>query len=405
MLRWHRLCAVLALPLLAYVIVTGAGIQIWDLVALTTHAPETDPNMLMMRQHIDGPPNYAVVSAPDYTAQSLPRGLDYAGSIVKAARLGRQAAPGEPLKLVDVRKLRGMIAGYVQMGDRPLIFDLASGRPLLASDVPPPQPGRDFSSPRSDFKYFHRFNFLGQPATGLDGLAGVALALLVLTGALHYMRLYKMRSKMGRRSPFWRSSSWWRDLHRWVSLIALLPVLWLAGTGLVLSLDNVFPVLSRAVSARPTPRPGQPNGFDGDLSTPLRDGELPVMAQATLRAYRTQVPGTGIKVLHLRYFAGYAQGVVLAADAETTQHVFNTATGAAMSMHEKGYPDLGFPSGWEWHQRLKRLHRGDMFGLSGRWLDLLGAIGAIYLMLSGGVMYTQAWARRAKGGRREWIWT
>jgi uncharacterized iron-regulated membrane protein len=75
-----------------------------------------------------------------------------------------------------------------------------------------------------------------------------------------------------------------------------------------------------------------------------------------------------------------------------------------MSMSERGYPTLGFPFGWELHQRMKRLHRGDFFGMPGRWLDSLGGLAMLYLLLSGAVMYGQLLARRAKSGRRELIW-
>lgn len=95
MLRWHRLIVVYTLPLLRYVVITGLGIQGWDLLALTTKAPATAPNILMMRQHIYGPANYAVVAAPDYTASALPQMLDMPADIVRASALARAAALGE----------------------------------------------------------------------------------------------------------------------------------------------------------------------------------------------------------------------------------------------------------------------------------------------------------------------
>jgi hypothetical protein len=68
--------------------------------ALVTHAPETGRDMQMMRQHINGPPNYSVVSAPDYCA------------------LGRVAAAGAALRLVELRMARGIPAGHVRMVSR-----------------------------------------------------------------------------------------------------------------------------------------------------------------------------------------------------------------------------------------------------------------------------------------------
>lgn len=404
MLRWHRLCAILLFPLLAYVVFTGAGIQTADMVALVSHAPETDPDMLMMRQHINGTDNYSVVSAPDYTAPVLPPNLDYVATIQKAAALGRMSAPGSALRLVEIRAAEGHVAGHVQMDSRHLLFDLETGRPLPSTDLPPAPPPRNFSAPRASFKFFHRFNYLGQFGTALDLLAGVGLSVLLVTGLVQYARLYQARSRMKPSGLFWRGGTAWRWLHRWISVAASIMLVWLVITGLLLSLDNVGAPTMRMLSGAGNPAKQSVNPFDGDFSTPLQDSELAPMTQATLSAFRTQEPGTSIKVLRLRYFAGYSQGVVVAADADTSQLVFNTHTRARMSMSEKGYPPVGFPSGWEWHQKLKKLHRGDFFGMTGRWLDSLGALALLYMVISGAVMYAQLWARRAQGGHKEIVW-
>lgn len=398
MLRWHRMCAFFSAFLLIYVVTTGTGIELADMRALVTHAPETDPDMLMMRQHIYGPPNYAVVSAPDFTAPALPSGTDYVGGITRAAALGRAAAPGQALRLVELRGADGRLAAHIQMGDRQMIFDLESGKPLPASFLPPPQPGRGFSSPRATFKMLHRFLFLPW-GTAINGLAAIALAIMIVTGLLHYIRLYKARARMGRHSPFWKGGDTWRLAHRWVSVGAGLVIVWMTVSGLALSIDNVganyhaWRYGARSAGA-----------FDGDQSSPLSDAELAGMTRTTLAAFRMTTPDTGIKVLRLRYFAGYPQGIVLAADAPTTQMVFNAHTGAAMKMWEPGYPDLRFPSGWELHQGLKRFHRGDLFGMGGRWLALLGGLSLIYLSVSGVVMYVQLWQRRRKNGREDLLW-
>jgi len=403
MLRWHRLTAFFSFVLILYVVATGLGIEAWDLEALVTNAPPTDPNMLMLRQHIYGTPNYAVVSAPDYVAPALPASLDLAAGIRRTAQLGRAAAPGADLQLVEVRGVDGHPAGRVRMGEKQMIFDLASGKPLPDSALPPPEPGRDVSAPRANFKYFHRFNYIGQLATGLDGLAGAALALLVITGLFHYAKLLSARRRIGRDALMWKGGGTWRQLHRWIAIASTLPVLWLAATGMILSVDNVVPGIV-GVNRGPSDAKHGPNPFDGYLGSPLRDEQLDGMTRATLAAYRAENADIGIKVLQLRYFAGYAQGVVVGADPATTQHVYNTATGAAMSMTEPGYPKVGFPLGWEWHQRMKRLHRGDFFGLTGRWLDFAGACGALYLMISGAIMYLDLRRRRVKSGRTNWVW-
>ncbi len=75
-----------------------------------------------------------------------------------------------------------------------------------------------------------------------------------------------------------------------------------------------------------------------------------------------------------------------------------------MAMTEKGYPKVSFPSGWEWHQRLKQIHRGDIFGMPGRWLDTIGGLSLLYLIVSGMVMYFQLWSRRRRAGRGALAW-
>jgi len=400
MMYWHRLCALISAVLLAYIVITGAGIQLSDMRALVTHAPETDPDMLMMRQHIYGPPNYSVVSAPDYTAPPLPAGLDYVAAINKAAVLGHAAVPGAALRLIELRMTEGKPAAHIRMGDRQLIFDLATGNPLPASDLPPPQPPREFQAPRATFKFLHRFNYLGQWATGLNGLAGIAFCVLIFTGLASYVRIYRSRLKLDRNTPFWSAGPWWRDLHRWTAVIAGIFIIWITLTGLALSVDNFGAFVLGQIN-------GPPKGIDpfaGDWSSPMTDAELPLMTRTTLAAFQRAEPGTAIKVLQLRHFAVYAQGAVVAADKGTSQLVFNTANGQRQSMSEPGYPKLGFPSGWEWHQRMKQLHRGDYFGMPGRWMDTIGALAMVYLTLSGIVMYIQLWLKRRRKGQSALSW-
>jgi hypothetical protein len=398
MLRWHRVAAVFAALLLIYVSVTGTATQLVDMKALLTHAPETDPDMLMMRQHIPGPPNYSVVSAPDYTAPALPAGTDFAAAIARAAELGRAAAPGQPLRLAEVRGAEGKLVGHVQMGDSQMAFDLATGARLPDSFVPPEQPGRGFYSMRSTLKSYHRFLFLPWGTT-VNFLASLGLAALIFTGLFHYAKLYKARAKGGRSGLFWRGGDWWRVAHRWIAIGASALVIWLTIGGLALSADNIG---ANYHQWRMGPR--GPGAFDGDQSSPMADAELAPMTAATLKAFHAAYPDTGIKVLRLRYFVGYPQGVIVAADSTSSQLVWNTRTGAVMKMWEPGYPDLSFPTGWELHQKLKQFHRGDLFGLTGRWLILLGGLSLVYLSVSGAFMWVQMYRRRRRNGRNELLW-
>ena len=401
MMRWHRVVVLLTGVLLAYVALTGAGIELADMRALVTHAPETDPDVLLMRQHHNGPANYFVVSAPDYTASPLPATLDYEAAIHRAAQLGRAAVPDGDLRLVELRTYDGRVVAHTQMNKRQLAFDLSTGESLPDGALPlPPLPG-PFTSPRQDFKALHRFNFLGRSATVPDIVAGLAFLVLLVTGAIHYLRVYRQRRHLGRHHMFWRGGGgWWRTLHRWASVISIIVLVSLSITGTLLAINSVGMAMHQWLH----PRHGAPNALEGDFSSPLQDAELSAMTAATLAAFHQAHPGTGIKVLRLRYFSGFPQGIVVAADPDTTQLVYNTSTGAPMGLTEKGYPDPGMPFGWEWNQRLKRIHRGDVFGMGGRWLVTLSALAVAYLAISGIVLYYQAWVRRYRSGRPALLW-
>ncbi|MBC2666100.1 PepSY domain-containing protein [Novosphingobium flavum] len=401
MLRWHRLCALLTALLVVHIIWTGTGIQLADMRALVTHAPATDPDMEKMWQHHAGPPNFLVRQAPDFAAAPLPGGIDYASELEKTAALGRKAAPGAPMKLVELRMAGTVPAGHVQMGDKHLIFDLASGTPLPEKFLPPPPLPYEFAAPRQTFKRLHRFAFIpiGSWSTTFDLISGIALAILTVTGFIHYYRVYRARAKMKRNDLFWKGGSWWRQLHRWLSLGSAALLVWLLVTGLLLSINNVGQNIHWLIVGHPGKSPEQK-----DMSSPLSDGELASMASTSIDAFHRAEPDTALKVLRLRYFAGYAQGVIVAADADTTQLVFNAKTGARMTMSEPGYPDVGYVFEWEGNQVLKRLHRGDSLGMAGRWLITLGALAMCYLAISGLVMYYQDWTRRRRTGRGALIW-
>jgi uncharacterized iron-regulated membrane protein len=355
---------------------------------------------LLIRQHHNGPANFFVVSAPDYTAAALPATLNWDIAIQQAARLGHEAAPGALLRLVELRSFSGKVVGHVQMDDRNLAFDLATGKPLPSEALPKPPLPSDFTSPRQDFKALHRFNFLGPAATAPDVLAGVAFFALLATGLVHYLRIYKQRRKMGKRVFFWDGGGWWRMLHRWISMFSVIVVLSLSVTGTLLAINSMGVPLHSWLH----PRSDGLNPFQDDFSSPLQDAELPGMTHATLTAFNRARPGVGVKVLRLRYFAGFPQGIVVAADRDTTQWVYNTNTRAQMGLSEKGYPELGMPFGWEWNQRLKRIHRGDVFGMTGRWTVTVSGLAVVYLSISGLVLYYQAWVRRYRAGRPGLLW-
>ena len=400
MLRWHRLTAVLGAILALWVVLTGAGIQISDMRALLMHAPASDPDMQKIRQHHTGPPNFVVLQWPDFTAHPLPTGLDAYAGLHKAAALGRTAVPGTPLKTVELRMVGATLAGYVQMGDHRLIFDLASGQRLPDRFLPLGPISSDVEGPRQTFKKLHRFTFAGPWAIALGLVGGIAIAVLIVTGSVHFFRLWRARKRMGKPSLFWKGGSWWRVLHRWISVGAIVLIVWLIGTGIVLSANNVGQLIKMQIATGSTSKEGE----FADLSKPIQDTEIAPLAAIGLAAFARDHPGVAMKTLRLRYYANHAQAVIIAADKDTSQLVYNAKTGAPMTGSEPGYPDTYYPLGWEGNQVLKRLHRGDSAGMLGRWLVTLAALSICYLSISGLVIYFKEWERRRKTGRGELIW-
>lgn len=74
-------------------------------------------------------------------------------------------------------------------------------------------------------------------------------------------------------------------------------------------------------------------------------------------------------------------------------------------MTEPSYPYQGFPFGWEEHELMKQIHRGDIIGVPGRLMDLFAGLSLIFLSASGLVMYVDLLRRRRLGGRKQLFWT
>ena len=96
---------------------------------------------------------------------------------------------------------------------------------------------------------------------------------------------------------------------------------------------------------------------------------------------------------------------VIAGGNETSQLVYNARSGQAMSETEPGYTPVYFPFGWQAHETLKKVHRGDYFGISGRVMSLLSSFALIYLSISGIVMYLELVSKRRSIGRKELFWS
>lgn len=200
-----------------------------------------------------------------------------------------------------------------------------------------------------------------------------------------------------------------RRLHRWVSIIAAVFVLYVATTGLMMAFDSVWTTAYMAShglmlpGAGGGPPPALVKMFANDGT--VADADLSTMLSTTLASTHKADSNTpSPRVIRLRNYGGMAQGVVVTGDEVAEQLVFNASTGKPAGLYEPGYPRTPMPLQWGVHETWKRLHRGDFFGMAGRWMDLLSGAAILFLTISGIVMYLQLYRGRVQRGRRSPFW-
>jgi uncharacterized iron-regulated membrane protein len=393
----HRILAVFAVAFGLYIATTGVLTQLTDLQAVLNHAPASNPTMQAIRNGIYGPPNYQVIRDADFSAPALPAEFDYNRALKTVAREARASLGDQPISFIELRVADGIVVGKVGSRRKILTFNASTGAligaPLLTGDLP-----TSVATPglRNELKALHRFG--GNWANLIMAAFGVTLLTMIFTGSVVYLRLLAARRRMGKLAPFWSAGGVWRAFHRSVAAVAAIFLTIVALSGTVLAISGLGVAVSRVL------HDGKRPGMTGDFSFPLTDAELPAMLKTTLSSYGAAHPHAPIRVLRLRYFAGMPQGVVVTGDDEAEQWVFNTRTGRRASMTEPGYPNTDVTFGWQVDETVKKIHRGDFFGLTGRIMDLLTGLSLLYLCISSVVMYLDMWGKRRAKGRRGLFW-
>jgi uncharacterized iron-regulated membrane protein len=400
----HRGIGTIILVFTLYFAVTGTVIQFVDLRAILSHAPATDPEMAQVREGLNGPGNYVVIQASDYAATPFPENFDFS-SALNTVLYGARKALGDstPLKFVELRNLGGKSIGLVRAGEQTLDFDAVTGAPVPSP--PARRSGDQEQSVHATFKLLHTLRVVGNWITFINALVALSLFVMIVTGLVLYFQLLRARTRAGLKGFFWSSGGAWRSLHRAISLVAALFLLVVSTSGTMLALDAFGLGIYQLTHKNAGKYARFPIGSVGDFSSPLPDAKLPDMLQRTLSAGHSAVRASPIKVVRLRYFNGIPQGVLIAGSGDSTaQLVFNTDTGKPMSLTEPGYPKTHYRFGWQEHELMKKIHRGDAFGVPGRLMDLFAGLSLIYLSISGGVMYANLWRRRRSGGRTALFW-
>ena len=400
----HRALGVVVGLLALYIGVTGTIVQTVDLRAILSGAPATNPDMVAIRESINGPSSYSVIDTPDYAAASLDPALDLPNAVQRATKAARAVANGAPFHYVEFRMLGARPVVRILAGDRRLQFDAVGGAQLPDAASPPAQQG---PAPSGHLlaKRWHRMWALGDAMLWLNALVGIALFAMVVTGLAIYLKLVRARRRIGRHGLFWSAGGWLRTTHRAVSLVAALILLEVATTGTLLSIDSFALQIYKSTHSSKLVHGQVVAGMVADYSGPLSDVAIASMPRTSLSAYHEREGAIPIKVLRLRSFAGMLQAVFVTGEDEPRQLVFNAVTGARASMTEPGYPYMGFPTGWELHELLKRIHRGDVIGVPGRLMDLFAGLSLVFLSGSGLWMYLDLWRRRRAAGRTALFWS
>jgi hypothetical protein len=79
----HRIVATLIVAFTLYFAATGTTIQIMDLRTLARHAAATDPDMMAIRESLDGPSNFAVINPSDYAAPAFPKDYNFSSGLAR----------------------------------------------------------------------------------------------------------------------------------------------------------------------------------------------------------------------------------------------------------------------------------------------------------------------------------
>jgi hypothetical protein len=390
----HRIVTVAIVFFTLYLACTGTLIQLIDLRTIFEHKPATDANTRAMREGFDGPGGFQVISPADYTASPLSKSANPFDMLAAVLNSARAEVGNSTLRYLELRVVDGKPVGQIDSDGTLLRFDAATGAFLGKISVVHEDATPD--SERNTVKYLHRMTEFGNWALWINVIVGTGLAVLIVTGVWMYTRLFASRAVTQRRNPFWSGGGWWRTLHRGISIVAALFLSVVMLSGAWLAVESLY-FGYYLTSHQPAPRV--------DPSSPLPDASLPAMLRTTLGAYQAAMPDAPARVIRLRFFGGMPQGVIVTGEEEARQLVFNAATGRRASETEPGYPDTGFPFGWQAHQVAKSVHRGDFFGLTGRLMDLFSGLAMIYLSISGIAMYYELWKKQRKAGRSGLVWT
>jgi uncharacterized iron-regulated membrane protein len=379
--------------LVAYWVVSGLTLAVFD---------ATDPQQAWAA--LGGGPG-ARLSGSLAGAQPVPD----PGTLGAGIRAALATAGTLPIAGVDYRMTgaipRLQLSEASGERDTELRFYATTGQPMTpqVADGDPfgPRP-REFEL-RERIKSLHKGDAYGVPGQALGLLTGLLVITLAISGALLYLQLWRARRPAGHTSLFWISrESVWRRLHRGIALVAMIFVLNKAVTGTILAWGEIQVQLAiHHVLPFPYPMPTpMPPYSEGLLSADALQG-----LQTSFNAARAVAPDAPIVAIELVRRGGHAKGLVTLGGAATQTLAFDMATGVPLEDWATSGMQAGNGYFTDWHQRVKRMHRGDIIGrFAGRYADIAVGAALLYLLTSGVVMYAQLLGRRRRAGQTGLFW-
>jgi hypothetical protein len=401
MRKAHRILAVFAVFFGLYASITGIALQSIDLKTILGHAPADNPDLKAIREGRNGPPNFAVAADSDFSAASLPRDFNFDRALGIVMRSARAVLAGGDVRFVEFRMIGGTPVGQLASGGKLIRIDALSGDVLIGpAEAKPAKFPASGNQPalRNTVKNIHRMLAYGNVGSTLFPILAIGMCAMLFTGLVLYFRLISARRRMKRKALFWSGGGWWRELHRGLAIAASLFLVIVVTSGTIEAIGSFGVMVYRVANHEKRP------GLTADVSAPLADLSLPPMLHTTLAAFRAAEPGETIRVLRLRSFAGIAQGVVVKGGEDAQQFAYEATTGQRAGLSGPTYPQTGQTFGWDADQFFKGIHRGDAFGLTGRWMSLLTGFALLFLSISGTIMYASMWNKRRRAGKPNPFW-
>ena len=392
--RLHRSVMTVMAVLMMYLIITGLGTALVD----ATDRHQTWSGM-------GGGPGARLTDFAR-TAVAVPP----PSSLSVGIKRSLEAGAGHDIASVDYR-MTGQIPRLQlaeSSGERnsELRFYAATGEPMTqrVADGNPFGPMPDYARVREGLKALHKGDAGGLLLQTVELLTGLSLVVMIISGVILYLKLWRARARVGKGAFFWAArESRWRTIHRAVAIVTAVFLLNKAVTGVILGWGEIQIQLAIVHHILPVPYP-MPTPMPPFSEARLAGDALQEL-QVSYDAAKAAAPTQPIVAVQLVQRSGQTKGLVTLGGADPRILVFDPVTGQPAADWASSGVQVGNGYYADWHQVLKRMHRGDIIGtFYGRYIDIFFGFVLLYLVVSGCVMYLQMLAQRRAAGRTGWFW-